>query len=53
LPSIDNIAEITENETEENVILIAQTDISYLDDISLEGDIPDDLSGMSCKIDRD
>jgi hypothetical protein len=36
LPSVDNIAEIAENETEENAILIAQTEISCLDDLYKE-----------------
>jgi hypothetical protein len=51
LPSVDNIAEIAENETEENAILIAQTEISCLDDLSIEGDIPEDVSNMEYKID--
>jgi hypothetical protein len=53
LPSVDDIAEIAENETEENAVLIAQTDISCLDELSLEGDIPDDVSETSYKIDSD
>ena len=44
LPSVDDIADITENETEENAILIAQTEISCLDDLSIKGDIPEDVS---------
>jgi hypothetical protein len=44
LPSVDDIAAVTENMSEENAILIAETEIAYLDDLSLEGDIPDDLS---------
>ena len=45
LPSVvDDIAEIAENETGENAVLIAQTEIDCLDDLSLEGDIPDDVS---------
>jgi hypothetical protein len=51
LPSVDNIAKIAENETEENAVLIAQTEIGCLDDLSLEGDIPDDVSETSFKID--
>jgi hypothetical protein len=51
LPSVDNIAEIAENETEENAILIAQTEISCLDDLSIEGDIPADVSDTEYKID--
>jgi hypothetical protein len=53
LPSVDDIAEIAENETEENAVLIAQTEISCLDELSLEGDIPDDVSETSYKIDSD
>jgi hypothetical protein len=51
LPSVDNIAEIAENETEENAILIAKTEISCLDDLSIKGDIPEDVSDMECEID--
>jgi hypothetical protein len=51
LPSVDNIAEIAENETEENAILIAQTEISCLDDLSMKGDIPEDISDTENKID--
>jgi hypothetical protein len=35
LPSVDDIAEMAENETKENAILIAQTEISCLDDLSI------------------
>jgi hypothetical protein len=41
---VDDIAGIAENVSDENAILIAETEIGYLDDLSLEGDIPDDLS---------
>ena len=51
MPSVDDIAEIAENETEENAVLIAQTEIDCLDDLSLEGDIPDDVSDTQYKID--
>jgi hypothetical protein len=51
LPSVDDIAEIVENETEENAILIAQTEISSFDDLSIKGDIPEDVSGKEYKID--
>jgi hypothetical protein len=51
LPSIDDIAQIAENETEENAILIAQTEISCLDDLSIEGDIPEDISNTEYEID--
>jgi hypothetical protein len=51
LPSAEVITKIVEKETEEYAVLIAQTEISCLDDLSLEGDIPDDISKMSYKID--
>jgi hypothetical protein len=51
LPSVDDIAEIAEKKTEENAILIAQTEISCLDDLSIKGDIPEDISKMEYKID--
>ena len=44
LPSVDDIAAIAENETEENAIFIARTEIACLDELSLDGDIPDDVS---------
>jgi hypothetical protein len=44
LPSVDDICAIAENMSEENAIFIAQTEIDCLDDLSLEGDIPDDVS---------
>jgi hypothetical protein len=44
LPSVDNIAKIAENETEENAILIIQTEISCLDNLSIEGDILEDVT---------
>jgi hypothetical protein len=46
-----DIAQIAENETEENAILIAQTEISCLDDLSIEGDIPEDISDTEHEID--
>jgi hypothetical protein len=51
LPSVDDVAEIAENETEENAILIAQTEISCLDDLSIKGDIQEDVSDTEYKID--
>jgi hypothetical protein len=51
LPSVDDIAEIAENETEENAILIAQTEISCLDDLAIKGDIPEDISDTEYEID--
>ncbi len=44
LPSVNDIAKITENELEDNTIFIAQTEINCLDDLSLDGDVPDDVS---------
>jgi hypothetical protein len=44
LPTVHDIAAIAENESEENAISIAQTEIACLDDLSLDGDIPDDVS---------
>ena len=35
----------------ENAILIARTDISCLDDLSIEGDIPEDVSDIKYEID--
>jgi uncharacterized protein (UPF0147 family) len=51
LRSVDDITEIAENETEENAILIAQTEISCLEDLSIEGDIPEDISDTEFEID--
>jgi hypothetical protein len=44
LGSVDDIAAVAENLTEENAIFIAETEIDCLDELSLEGDVPDDLS---------
>jgi hypothetical protein len=41
---VDDIAAVTKLETEEDAIIIAQDEITYLDDLSLEGDIADDVS---------
>jgi hypothetical protein len=44
LPLVDHIAVmIAELETEEDAIIIAQDEITYLDDLFLEGDIPDNI----------
>jgi hypothetical protein len=43
LPSISNIAKVYKNSCEEDTIIIAQSEIAYLYDISLEGDIPDNV----------
>ena len=50
LPSVDDMAEIAENETFENAVLIAQAEIDCLDDLSIEGDIPGDVSKTTYKI---
>ena len=44
LQSVDDIAGVAENETSENAILIARTEINMLDKLSLDGDIPGDVS---------
>jgi hypothetical protein len=47
LPSVNDILDIAENELKENAIFIAQTEIDWLDDLSLEGDVPDNNSDTS------
>jgi hypothetical protein len=50
LPSISNITEVYKNSCEEDAIIIAQSEIAYLDDISLgEGDIPENISDIADK----
>jgi len=44
LQSVDDIAGVAENETSENAISIARNEINMLDELSLDGDIPDDVS---------
>ncbi len=46
LHSIDDIAAIAQLESKQSAITIAQNEIAYLDDLSLEGDIPDDVSDI-------
>jgi hypothetical protein len=46
MASVEHIAAISELETTRDAILIAQDEIGYLDDLSLEGDIPDDVSDI-------
>ncbi len=41
---MDAIAAVAKNLSEENAIYIAQTEMACLDDMSLDGDLPDDLS---------
>jgi hypothetical protein len=43
LPSVEDIANIIEFASGEDAILIAQIKILCLDDLSLEGDIADDV----------
>jgi hypothetical protein len=43
---VDDIVPISELETEEDAIIIVQDEITYLDDLSLEGDIPDNVSDI-------
>jgi hypothetical protein len=44
LPSVDDIRVIDKNEHEEDVIMMARNESNYLDNLSLEGDIRDNLS---------
>jgi hypothetical protein len=44
LHSVDDILAIAELETPADAIMMAQDEIACLDDMSLEGDIPDDVS---------
>jgi hypothetical protein len=44
LPSVDDICAIAKNEAMEDAIMVAQNKIACLDDLSLEGDLPDDVS---------
>jgi hypothetical protein len=46
LPSVEDILAIAPLETEEDAIIIGQDEIAYPDDLSLEGDIPDDMSDI-------
>jgi hypothetical protein len=43
LPSVDNIAAIAELETHKDGIMKAQDKIACLNNMSLEGDIPDNI----------
>jgi hypothetical protein len=43
---VNNIAAIAEQEAHKDAIIIAQHEITYLNDLSLEGDIPDDISDI-------
>jgi hypothetical protein len=44
LPSVDNIVAIAKLETHEDAIMMARDEIACLNDMSLEGDIPDNVS---------
>ncbi len=44
LPFIGDIANVIQHSSSEDAILIAKTEILCLDDISLDGDIADDVS---------
>ena len=44
LHSVDDILAIAELETPADAIMMAQDEIACLDDMSLEGDIPDNVS---------
>jgi hypothetical protein len=46
LPSVNDILDIADNESKENAIFIAQTEIDWLDDLSLEADVPNVVSNM-------
>jgi hypothetical protein len=46
VPSVDSIAAIAEFQKPEDAIIIAQLELEYLDNLSLEGDIPDDVSDI-------
>jgi hypothetical protein len=46
LPSVDNITAIAALETHEDAIMIAQDEIACLNDMSLEGDIPNNVSDI-------
>jgi hypothetical protein len=46
LPSVNDILDIAKNESKENAIFIAQTEIDWLDDLSLEGDVHGNVSDM-------
>jgi hypothetical protein len=43
---VTDISDIAENESKDNAIFIAHTEIDWLDDLSLEGDVPDDVSDI-------
>jgi hypothetical protein len=41
---MDDIVVIAKNESEDNAIFISQTESASLNDLSLDADIPDDVS---------
>jgi hypothetical protein len=44
LPSVDDIKEIAECMLHEDAIWVARDEIACLDDMSLDGDLPDNIS---------
>jgi hypothetical protein len=44
MPSVGDIAIIVQDSSIEDSILIAKTEILCLDELSLDGDLPDDIS---------
>jgi hypothetical protein len=46
MPSVDDIMVIIDLETQGDAIIIVQDEIAYLDDLSLEGDILDNVSDI-------
>ena len=46
VPSVHDIEEIHDLLTREDAISMARDEITYLDDMSLDGDIPDDVSDI-------
>jgi hypothetical protein len=43
---VNDVSDMAENESKENAIFIAQTKIDLLDDLSLEGEVPDNVSDI-------
>ena len=44
LPSVEDIAAVAGSESKLDAIIIAKYEMAYMDDLSLEGDIPNDVS---------
>jgi hypothetical protein len=47
LPSISDIAQVCKNACEEDAIIIAQSERACLDELGLDGQVPDDISETS------